>query len=181
MSRVLTWFSIAVLALLLGATATWFYLPSMLVRAIANENSTIPVIPAKTKANINKKISELPTTLKSLESEGIYITIDDIIRVIDEAQVDEISQTIEVLENTELSSTDQVIRIVLTNMNFGKLENEKVVAVAKQKIKMSDVKKAMKMIRENGKPYALTIPMGKETIKGLLLEKKKEIEEKLNS
>jgi hypothetical protein len=39
----------------------------------------------------------------------------------------------------------------------------------------------MKMIRENGKPYALTIPMGKETLKGLLQEKQKDIEKQLNS
>lgn len=181
MSRLFKTVGIAVILLLIGAVAVWHYLPTLVVKAITAENSAIQVIPAKTKANINQKINELPTALKSLEAEGITITIDDIIRAIDEAKVDEITHTIEVLENSELSSTDQVIRIVLGNMDFGKLENEKVVAIVKQKMKMSDVKKAMKMIRENGKPYALTIPMGKETIKGLLLEKKKEIEQKLNS
>lgn len=181
MSKIFKWIGVVAVLLFIAAVAAWYYVPALVVRGITKQDSIIQVIPAKTKANINNKMNELPATLKSLEQEGIYITIDDIIREIDKAEVDEIVHTIGILENTELKSTDQVIRIVLGNMDFGKLENEKVVAIAKQKMKMSDVKKAMKMIRENGKPYALTIPMGKETIKGLLLEKKKEIEEKLNS
>ncbi|MDZ4844514.1 MAG: hypothetical protein SH857_03080 [Chitinophagales bacterium] len=181
MSKILKAFGVAVVLLLIGAVAAWHYLPGLVVKEITKANGIIQIIPAKTKANINKKIDELPHTLKALEAEGIYISIDDIIREIDESEVDEITRTIGILENTELKSTDQVIRIVLNNMDFGKLENEKVVTIAKQKMKMTDVKKAMKMIRENGKPYALTIPMGKETLKGLLLEKKKEIEEKINS
>lgn len=180
MSKILKVSVISIVLLLIGAAVTWQYLPTIVVAAITKEGG-IQVISSKTKANINKKVNELPAALKSLEAEGIYISIDDIIREIDESEVDEITHTINILENTELKSTDQVIRIVLANMDFGKLENEKVVAIAKQKMKMSDVKKAMKIIRENGKPYALTIPMGKETLKGLLLEKKKEIEDKLNS
>lgn len=180
MGKILKIAGVAALIILAGAVATWYYLPSIMVKAITSEGG-IGVIPTSMKQTVNARMNEIPNALKTLEAEGVYITIDDIIKEIDEAETDEITRTIGVLENTELKSTEQVIRIVMNNMDFGKLENEKVVAIAKQKMKMSDVKKAMKMIRENGKPYVLTIPMGKETLKGLLLEKKKEIEEQINS
>ena len=181
MTKIFKVSAVLILLILLGSAITWHYLPTILVKAIAKENSGFQVIPISVKKTINKKAEEIPMALKSLESEGIYITIDDIIKIIDESNVEEITKTIDILEHAQLQSTDQVIRIALDNMDFGKLENEKVIAIAKQKMKMSDVKRALKMIRENGKPYVLTIPLGKETIKGILLEKEKEIEKKLNS
>lgn len=184
MKKIIKISAVLVLLIMAGAGITWYYLPTMLAKAITHENNgllpAIQVIPAPVKHSINQKVDEIPKALKELESEGVYITIDDIIKVIDEAPADDIVKIIEILERTQLQSTDQVISIVLENMDFGKFENEKIIALAKQKMKMSDVKKAMKMIRENGKPYALTIPMGKETVKSILLEKKKKVEAQLN-
>ncbi len=180
MSKILKISGVIIVLLLIGGAVTWHYLPTMLAKAIVNESGGLHVIPKEVKHSINEKADEVPKAIAALEAEGFHITIDEIIRIIDEAKVSEITQTIDKLENTKLTDTDQVIGIVLENMDLGKLEHEKVVAIAKQKLKMSDVKKAMKMIRENGKPYALTIPMGKETAKSILLEKQKEVETKLN-
>ena len=181
MVRIIKFSAFAALLIIFAGTITWHYLPSLLAKAIAKENTGLKLIPVSVKKTINKKVDEIPQTLKTLEAEGVYITIDDIIKVIDESKVEEITRTIDILEHTQLESTDQVIRIAIENMNLGKLENERVIAIAKQKMKMSDILRGMKMIRDNGKPYALTIPMGKETLKGILIEKKKEIEQKLNS
>lgn len=185
MSKIIKITVLLVLLFLAGGIITWHYLPTLLAKAITREDggvmTAINVIPSPVKQSINQKVDGIPQALKALEAEGVYITIDDIIKIIDEAPVSDITKTIEVLERTQLQSTDQVISIVLDNMDFGKFENEKMIALAKQKMKMSDVKKAMKMIRENGKPYALTIPMGKETVKSILIEKKKKVEAHLNS
>ncbi|MDZ4847593.1 MAG: hypothetical protein SH857_18820 [Chitinophagales bacterium] len=118
MSKFLKILGVIIVLLVIGATATWYYLPAIIVKGITNEHCVIQVIPAKTKANINKKVNELPAALKSLEAEGIYISIDDIIREIDESEVEEITHIIGILENKELKSTDQVISIVLANMDF---------------------------------------------------------------
>lgn len=184
MSKTLKIIAILLILIVAGGVMAWHYLPVMLAKAIVNEDGglipVIQVIPTPVKKSINHRIDVIPQKLKELEAQGVYITIDDIIKAIDEAKSDEIIRTIDALESAKPETTDQVIGIVLDNMDFGKLENEKIISIAKQNMKISDVKKAMKMIRENGRPYALTIPMGKETVKGLLLEKKKEIEAKLN-
>jgi len=182
MSKILKVAGILVVLTIMGAGIIWYYLPSMVAKAIVKEeNSVLNVIPVPVKKSINKKMDEIPRALKALEAEGVYFTIDDVIKVIDEAKEEEIIKTIDILEHTPLQTTDQVIHIVLENMDFGKFENEKIIALARQKLKMSDVRKVMKMIRENGKPYVLTIPMGKETVKNILFEKKKKIETALNS
>lgn len=185
MSKLVKAVGIFTLLLLIGGIIAWHYLPAIIAKAITKEEGglipAIQVIPAPVKQSINHKMDEIPRKLKELEAEGVYITIDDIIKVIDDAQPAEIIRTIDALEQAQLETTDQVISIVLDNMDFGKFENEKMISIAKKKLKMSDIKKAMKMIRENGKPYALTIPMGKETVKSILLEKKKKIEAELNS
>src|SRR5688572_22296171 len=177
MTKILKITGALIFLIMIAIVITWHYPPTLLAKAIANENGglipSIQMIPPTMKHSINQKVDEIPQTLKALEAEGVYITIGDIIKIIDEAPASDIAKTLEVLEHTQLQTTDQVIGIVLENMDFGKFENEKMIALAKQKMKMSDVKKAMKMIRENGKPYALTIPMGKETVKSILLEKKK--------
>ncbi|HXH17589.1 MAG TPA: hypothetical protein VNJ07_00795 [Chitinophagales bacterium] len=181
MSKIFKIAGVAFLFLLLGGIVTWHYLPTIMAKAIVNECEGLHVIPKKIKHSINQRVDEVPKVLDSLKSEGVYITLDDLIKAIDEAKQEEIIKTIDVLEHAKLQNTDQVIRIVLENMDFGKLENEKLIATAKRKMKMSDVKRAMKMIRENGKPYLLTIPIGKETLKSILLEKKRKIEAELNS
>ncbi len=185
MSKTLKIAAVLVFLVAIGSAITWHYLPALLAKAIIHEEGglipVVQVIPAPVKQSINNKVNAIPKKLKELEAEGVYITIEDIIKVIDEAKPDEIINTINALDKTKPETTDQVIDIVLENMDFGKYENEKMIALAKKKLKMSDVKKAMKMIRENGKPYALTIPMGKETVKSILLEKKKKVEAQLNS
>ena len=182
MSKILKVIGVLILLIMIGSVIMWHYLPTMLAKAITKENqAVIHLIPAPVKESINQKVDGIPQKLKALEAEGVYITIDDLIKVIDEAKPSEIIKTLDILEHTQPQTTDQVIGIVLENMDFGKFENEKMIALAKKKLKMSDVKKAMKMIRENGKPYALTIPMGKETVKSILLEKKKKVEAQLNS
>ena len=181
MKKALKLSGIFLLFLIIGATAAWYFLPSLMVSAITKGNEGIQLVPKNVKEGINKRMDKIPEALKSLEAEGIYITIEDVIKVIDESDDAEIAKTIDLLEHAELKTPEQVVNIVVENMELGKLEDEKVVALAKGKLKMSTVKKALKMIRENGKPYAVTIPMGKETLKGLLFEKKKEVEEKINS
>ncbi len=163
-----------------SAVAFWYYLPTLLVKAVSGD-AVIKVIPAKVQETINKEMNEVPKILDELHKEGVDISFDDIIAAIDNAKVSEITATMDELERANLKNKEQFINIVLQNMDFGKLENEKMIAIANEKIKMSDIKKLMKMARENGKPYALTIPLAKETLKGLLLEKKKQVEEKLNS
>ena len=171
---------IILLALILIGAGVYFFAPKMVVKVIMNENSGLGIIPEGVKQEINEKVDDGPAVLDSLKKNGVHITIDDIIREIDNASVEEISMTLEKLQQVELRDKDHAVRIVLENMDLGVLENEKVVTAVKQRVKMSQIKKALKMARDNGKPYALTIPMAKETVKGLLLEKKKEVESALN-
>src|SRR5687767_1474241 len=110
MGKALKILGVLVILLLVGGVVTWYYLPTIMVKAITSEGSGLSVIPSSMKQTVNARMDEVPNVLKTLEAEGVYITIDDIIKEIDEAEVEEITRTIGVLENTELSSTEQVIR-----------------------------------------------------------------------
>ena len=173
-------FGVIIFLLLLAfgsGIAFYFYLPTLIVKSITTDEG-IQIFPTEVKEAINKSAERLPVALEELD---LDITVEDIIEVLDKMPNKEIITTINTLNNTDLESEEQVISIARENINWYQIDTEKTRKAAKENLTLGLVRKALKMINENGKPFALTIPIAKETIKGILIEKREQVEKKINS
>ena len=158
-------------------TVFYFYLPKLIVQSVTTEEG-IQVIPQDIKADINETAEQLPKVIESLD---LGFTIDDIIMVLDNASTTQIIMTIKELKEEDPQSEKAVLDIIARNIELYKLNNPKARNKFLEKVDMHHIARGMKAIEENGKPYRLTIPIAKETIKGILIEKQKQIEDQLNS
>ena len=169
---------VLIFALAISVLGAYFFLPTYVAKAVvADKGMASKIIPVDVKQSINQAVDKIPAVI---EEEDLGITIEDIIEVMEKMTVKEITTTIDILDNTNLKDEQQVIDILRQNINWYQLDTERTRKVVRENLKMSDVSKTLKMIRENGKPYALTIPVAKETIKSVLIEKRKKVEQKLN-
>ena len=166
------------LLFIISGIGVYFYLPTFIAKSVvSHEGPGSKLMPAEVKRSINRTVDRIPATL---EEQNLGITIEDIIEVLDKMTAREITTTIEILNQSDLKDEQHVLNIMRENIEWYQLDTEKTRKAALENLKMSDVNKTLKMIRENGKPYALTIPIAKETIKGVLIEKKNKIEQRIN-
>ncbi|GIV35176.1 MAG: hypothetical protein KatS3mg031_2711 [Chitinophagales bacterium] len=157
----------------------WHYLPVLLVKSLSGETA-VQIVPDHVRTPVTQEIERMPGLLDELRQEGIELTLDDLIEAIDKASVAEITAVMSELEKKQITSRSQLVEILLKNMHLGKLHDKKILMEVLQKVEMQAIQKWVQLTRDYGKPYPLTVPLAKETLKGLLIARKKEVERQLN-
>ncbi|MCG8384351.1 MAG: hypothetical protein MJA30_02320 [Cytophagales bacterium] len=156
-----------------------YYLPKMVAKTIVSEEVAPSILPAK----VQESIQEVKAAVDAAEAEDIPaqltevgLTFDDIIHMVEVAEADQVFSTIEELQNTELHDLDQVFDIGLKHIKIEGYDLSVFREPFKEKATMKRVHKALRKIEENDLLVSVSVPVARETVKQILIEKRDKVE-----
>ena len=141
----------------------------------------IPFIPEVVKDRLKTGKKAVDPEMKVVDDElkRLDVTYDDLELVIRDIDTDEVIKTVEVLNNSEFTSTDQVFDIVRENIKVDHLDVEIFRETFRNYITMDMVNVALRHVEENDALANLTIPVAKETVLKIIRERKQDVEREL--
>ena len=160
-----------------------YYVPKMVAQAIVSEEAVVPsILPVRVQESIEEvkaavdsvAVEDIPEQLEELG-----LTFDDIIHMVEVAEADQVFRTIEELQNTELHDLDQVFDIGLKHMKIEGYDLSIFREAFKEKASMKRVHKALRKIEENDLLVSVSVPVARETVKQILIEKRDKVENTL--
>jgi hypothetical protein len=158
------------------------FLPSIIAESIRSENSPPTFLPDEVKKTItvlketvNERVDELPEIMKSLDLE-----FDDLLYIIDNVDADEVMNTLEELNQTQLQTTNQTFDIALRNIHIEGYDLEIFRKLFNEKLTLKRINKTLNTIERNQIQTSISIPVARNTAKQILIDNKERIEAKLD-
>ncbi|UII25509.1 hypothetical protein LVD15_19690 [Fulvivirga maritima] len=164
-----------------GAAYIYVYhiLPREMAKALTSDQKTwvpssISKVAKENKALITEAIDELPEELHELN-----LTFDQLLKIVDEVDPDQVKSIIKELNEKKISNVDQTFDVIKKNISLKTIEIELFRDYFKRKATAEQIKKGLQYLNKNDYLTTISVPVAKQTIKSILLEKQDKIEAEL--
>lgn len=172
---------------IIGVAVSYYYvnnyLPQKIAESIVNEEENDAVfVPKRIKSKISKGKKAMQGNIQLVEKEldNLNLTIDDLIVIIDEVKPKEVIKTIEILNQTEIKSSNQVFDIAKNNIEVNHVDVEVFRDSFNKYASVPRIKKGLKKINETDVLMNMSVSVARQTAKSILLERKDKIFNELN-
>ncbi|MBL3658189.1 hypothetical protein [Fulvivirga sediminis] len=180
-------YSLLILAIII-AGAAYFYvyhiLPKEMAKALTSDQKTwvpgpLNKVATEKKEEINAAIDKLPQELHELD-----LTFDQLLKIVDEVDPDQVKNVIAELNEKKISNVEQAFDVIKTNISIKSVNIELFRDYFTHRIKSKQIQKGLQYLNQNDYLTTISVPVAKQTIKNILLEKQEKIEaelQKINS
>ena len=172
-------FSLIILLISIGYLGYLYVYPKIVADAIVHKKYA-SVIPERYKDgfnlitdSINYKVSDV---MKISEENGI--TIDDLLKAIDEIREEDVRNALEELYQTDLQSIEQVYNIGRKHIKFQAFNPDLLKDSFLKHVKMHHVERGLKYIKKHDLENQLDVESGKRIAKQIIIQKKEKIMKK---
>ncbi|SMG41733.1 hypothetical protein SAMN05661096_02816 [Marivirga sericea] len=172
-------FSLTTLLITIGYMGYLYVYPKIVADAIVNKKYA-SIIPERYKNgfnlitdSINNKVSDV---MKISEDKGI--TIDDLLKAIDEIKEEDVRDALEELYKTDLQSIEQVYSIGRKHIKFQAFDPDLLKDSFLKHVKMHHVERGLKYIKKHDLENQLDVQSGKRIAKQIIIQKQEKIMKK---
>jgi len=175
----------AIVSLVLGASlyVQRIMLPGMIAKSLRSEEEESILIPEglkptilKTRKELNRQMDSIPSLMNSLN-----LTFDDLIYIAETLDANQVLQSINELNRTDLKNTNQAFDIVKKNIVIEGFDLETFRPAFNKKVNLKKIKNALRKINDNNLTTTVSIPIARETVKQVLYDNREKIERNLDS
>ncbi|MEM7550912.1 MAG: hypothetical protein AAF363_14610 [Bacteroidota bacterium] len=171
---------IGIVLLLLVVGVSWYYyekqLPKVVAKAIIKNKYPV-YIPEKIQGKIVKVSDTLNAKVENflVTTDTIGISINEILKIIDEVKEEDVRKTISIIQNQDIKSVEEVFDIAVENIPIKSFNVELLREPFINNIKINHINRALGYLRTHNILELIDPEIARETIKQVIIQKEDEL------
>ena len=169
------------------AVGSWvyvrYYLPEQIAQNVINQSESYPMMPKPLKQKVVKGQKMVEGNMDVIEKEldQLNLSFDDLLIIVDEVDPDEVKKTIKLLTEKEIYDPEQVFEVGKANVHVEHVNPEIFRETFLKYADSARIKKALRIINENNMLVNISVPVARETVKRILIEKRESVSEEIKN
>ncbi|MGB5976689.1 MAG: hypothetical protein WBG62_04700, partial [Cyclobacteriaceae bacterium] len=128
------------------------------------------------KEAVNEEVDKLPEKMEEMN-----VSYDDLIQAIDEMDEKDIMATYESLRESPPATTDEAYNVVMSHLDLESVDMEKLRPYFNESLTVEEINRVVEKAEKSKLFSKMSLPVLKNTIRQLLLQREDEIKSKLES